>query len=151
MIDHLTWPSDDALRQIDVHELLPQQEPFVMVSRLVHLDDVRTICETHLHADNLFVEHGRFSASGLIESIAQTCAARMGYINKILLKRDVQIGFIGAIRNLEVYALPKAGRQITIIVDVKDEVFGITLASAAVKDSERMLMSTEIKIAIKQE
>ena len=151
MIDHLTWPSDDALRQIDVHELLPQQEPFVMVSRLVHLDDVRTICETDIHADNIFVEHGRFSASGLIESIAQTCAARMGYINKILLKRDVQIGFIGAIRNLEVYALPKAGRQITIIVDVKDEVFGITLASATVKDSERMLMSTEIKIAIKQE
>ncbi len=151
MIDHLTWPSDDALRQIDVHELLPQQEPFVMVSRLVHLDDVRTICETDIHADNIFVEQGRFSASGLIESIAQTCAARMGYINKILLKRDVQIGFIGAIRNLEVYALPKAGRQITIIVDVKDEVFGITLASAAVKDSERMLMSTEIKIAIKQE
>ena len=151
MIDHLTWPSDDALRQIDVHELLPQQEPFVMVSRLVHLDDVRTICETDIHADNIFVEHGRFAASGLIESIAQTCAARMGYINKILLKRDVQIGFIGAIRNLEVYALPKAGRQITIIVDVKDEVFGITLASAAVKDSERMLMSTEIKIAIKQE
>lgn len=151
MIDHLTWPSDDALRQIDVHELLPQQEPFVMVSRLVHLDDVRTICETDIHADNIFVEHGHFSASGLIESIAQTCAARMGYINKILLKRDVQIGFIGAIRNLEVYALPKAGRQITIIVDVKDEVFGITLASAVVKDSERMLMSTEIKIAIKQE
>ena len=92
-----------------------------------------------------------FSASGLIESIAQTCAARMGYINKIMLKRDVQIGFIGAIRNLEVYALPKVGQRITIIVDVKEEVFGMTLASAVVKDSERVLVSTEIKIAVKQE
>ena len=24
-------PSEDALRSIDVHELLPQQEPFVMI------------------------------------------------------------------------------------------------------------------------
>ena len=151
MTDHLTWPSDDALRPIDVHALLPQQEPFVMVSRLVHLDGVRTICETDIHADNIFVEHGSFSASGLNESIAQTCAARMGYINKIMLKRDVQIGFIGAIRNLEVYALPKVGQRITIIVDVKEEVFGMTLASAVVKDSERVLVSTEIKIAVKQE
>jgi hypothetical protein len=75
----------------------------------------------------------------------------MGYINKIMLKRDVQIGFIGAIRNLEVYALPKVGQRITIIVNVKEEVFGMTLASAVVKDSERVLVSTEIKIAVKQE
>lgn len=68
-----------------------------------------------------------------------------------MLKRDVQIGFIGAIRNLEVYALPKVGQRITIIVDVKEEVFGMTLASAVVKDSERVLVSTEIKIAVKQE
>ena len=31
-------PSEDALRSIDVHELLPQQEPFVMIGTLVHFD-----------------------------------------------------------------------------------------------------------------
>ena len=63
-------PDEAFLRSIDIHELLPQQEPFVMVSRLVHFDAVRTICEMDIKADNIFVEDGCFSASGMIENIA---------------------------------------------------------------------------------
>ena len=110
MIDPVT-PSEAFLRSIDIHELLPQQEPFVMISRLVQFDKVRTVCETDINADNIFVEDGRFTASGLIENIAQTCAARIGYFNKYVLKKAVQIGFIGAIRNMEITDLPEVGQQ----------------------------------------
>ena len=139
------------LQKIDIHELLPQQEPFVMVDKLTYFDEKKTSTTFTVREDNLFVEDGRLNACALAENIAQTCAARLGYVNKYILKRAIQIGFIGAIRNLEVYALPKVGQRITIIVDVKEEVFGMTLASAVVKDSERVLVSTEIKIAVKQE
>ena len=144
-------PDEAFLRDIDIHELLPQQEPFVMVSRLVHLDDVRTICEMDIQADNIFVEDGHLNASGMIENIAQTCAARIGYVNKFILKKAVQIGFIGAIRNLEVTDLPEVGQQITTIVDVIEEVFGMTLASAVIKQGNRTLATTEMKIAVKEQ
>ena len=144
-------PDEAFLRDIDIHELLPQQEPFVMVSRLVHFDDVRTICEMNIQADNIFVEDGHFNASGMIENIAQTCAARIGYVNKFILKKAVQIGFIGAIRNLEVTDLPEVGQQITTIVDVIEEVFGMTLASAVIKQGNRTLATTEMKIAVKEQ
>ena len=144
-------PDEAFLRDIDIHELLPQQEPFVMVSRLVHLDDVRTICEMDIQADNIFVEDGHLNASGMIENIAQTCAARIGYVNKYILKKAVQIGFIGAIRNLEVTDLPEVGQQITTIVDVIEEVFGMTLASAVIKQGNRTLATTEMKIAVKEQ
>ena len=144
-------PDEAFLRDIDIHELLPQQEPFVMVSRLVHFDDVRTICEMNIQADNIFVEDGHFNALGMIENIAQTCAARIGYVNKFILKKAVQIGFIGAIRNLEVTDLPEVGQQITTIVDVIEEVFGMTLASAVIKQSNRTLATTEMKIAVKEQ
>ena len=144
-------PEEAFLRNIDIHELLPQQEPFVMVSRLVHFDDVRTICEMDINADNIFVEDGHLNASGMIENIAQTCAARIGYVNKYILKKAVQIGFIGAIRNLEVTDLPEVGQQITTIVDVIEEVFGMTLASAVIKQGNRTLMTTEMKIAVKEQ
>jgi predicted hotdog family 3-hydroxylacyl-ACP dehydratase len=143
-------PDEAFLSDIDIHELLPQQEPFVMVSRLVHFDDVRTICEMDIQADNIFVEDGHLNASGMIENIAQTCAARIGYVNKFILKKAVQIGFIGAIRNLEVTDLPEVGQQITTIVDVIEEVFGMTLASAVIKQGNRTLMTTEMKIAVKE-
>ena len=43
--------TEEFLRQIDVHELLPQQEPFVMIGRLTHFDEVRTVSETTIAAD----------------------------------------------------------------------------------------------------
>ena len=144
-------PEEAFLRNIDIHELLPQQEPFVMVSRLVHFDDVRTICEMDIQADNIFVEDGHLNASGMIENIAQTCAARIGYVNKYILKKAVQIGFIGAIRNLEVIGLPAVGQQIKTTVDVIEEVFGMTLATAVIKQGDCMLMTTEMKIAVKEQ
>ena len=144
-------PDESFLRSIDIHELLPQQEPFVMVSRLVYFDAVRTICEMDIKADNIFVEDGRFSASGMIENIAQTCAARIGYVNKYIVKKAVQTGFVGAIRNLEVIGLPEVGQQIETIVDVIEEVFGMTLVSAVIKQGGRTLVATEMKIALKED
>ena len=142
--------SSSFLRQIDIHSLLPQQEPFVMIGRLVYFDERRTTTETTIKEDNIFVDDGLFSASGLIENIAQTCAARIGFVNKYILKKGIQIGFIGAIRNLELYRLPQTGETITTTVDVVDEVFGMILAQARVTSGEETLVSTEIKIALKE-
>lgn len=151
MTAELIWPTEASLRSVDIHEVLPQQEPFVMIKRIVQLDAVRTTCEMDILPDNIFVEDGRFSASGLIENIAQTCAARIGYINKYMLKKSVQIGFIGAIRKMEIFDLPKVGQMISTIVEVKEEVFGMTLASAKVLQGDHILASTEMKIALRQE
>jgi predicted hotdog family 3-hydroxylacyl-ACP dehydratase len=150
MTTELIWPTEGTLRSVDIHEVLPQQEPFVMISRIAQLDAVTTTCELDILPDNIFVEDGCLSASGLIENIAQTCAARIGYINKFMLKKSVQIGFIGAIRQLEVFDLPKVGQQISTIVEVKEEVFGMTLASAKVLQGDYLLASTEMKIAVRQ-
>jgi predicted hotdog family 3-hydroxylacyl-ACP dehydratase len=105
----------------------------------------------NITADNLFVEDNSFSASGMIENIAQTCAVRIGYVNKYIFGKDVQIGFIGALRNMEVFGLAKVGQTITTLVDVREEVFGMTLASAVVRQGDRTLMTTEMKIAVKEQ
>ena len=142
-------PDSAFLRSINIHELLPQQEPFVMVSRLVQFDMVRTTTETEILSDNIFVENGCLSASGLIENIAQTCAARIGYVNKYIFKKGIQIGFIGAVRNLTISALPQVGDSIVTSVDVKEELFGMILAEATVCCGDKQLVTTEMKIAIK--
>lgn len=142
----MTNPTAAFLRSIDIHMLLPQREPFVMVSRLVWLDMSQTVTQTDIKADNIFVEDGCFSACGLIEAVAQTCAARLGYVNKYLLRKGIEPGYIGAVRNLEVTTLPKVGDTITTTVDVRAEVLGMTLADAVVKLGNLPLLTTEIKI-----
>lgn len=142
--------SEDFLRQIDVHELLPQQEPFVMIGRMTHSDEVRTVTETTIAADNIFVDDGLFSASGLIENVAQTCAARIGFVNKYLYNNGIQIGVIGAVRKLVIHRLPAAGQTITTTVDTISEVFGMTLATATVVCDGEELLTTEIKISVRE-
>lgn len=142
-------PLEQDLRKIDVHELLPQQEPFVMIGSLIHFDKRVTITETEVKAGNIFVDNGCFSASGLMENIAQSCAARIGYVNKYILKKSVQLGFIGAVRNFDIISLPKIGDVITTKVEIKEEVFGMTLASAIIKSNGKILATTDIKIAVK--
>ena len=146
-----TQPTEEFLRSIDVHELLPQQEPFVMISRLTQFDMLRTVTETTITEDNIFVDNGCFTASGLIENIAQTCAARIGYVNKYILKKGIQIGFIGAIRNLQIHDLPKVNDTITTTVDVQEEIFGMTLANSTVQLGKNILVTAEMKIALKND
>ena len=142
--------SEDYLRQIDIHELLPQQEPFVMVGTLKCFDEVRTVTETTIAAENIFVDDGQFSASGLIENVAQTCAARIGFVNKYILGNGITIGVIGAVRKLVINSLPAVGQTITTTVEIVSEVFGMTLAKATVACEGEELLSTEIKISVRE-
>ena len=148
--ENYNQPSDAFVQGIDVHTLLPQQEPFVMIDKLTHFDMVRVATSTEVRVDNMFVEKGVLSVSGLTENIAQTCAARIGYINKCILKKGIQIGFIGAIRNLVVNRLPSVGERIDTEVVVEEEIFGMVLATAEIKSSTETLVSTVIKIAVKE-
>lgn len=142
--------SEDFLRQIDIHELLPQQEPFVMIGTLTCFDEVRTVTETTIAAENIFVDDGRFSASGLIENVAQTCAARIGFVNKYILGNGITIGVIGAVRKLVINSLPAVGQTITTTVEIVSEVFGMTLAKATVTCDGEELLTTEIKISVRE-
>lgn len=143
--------TEEQLRAIDIHELLPQQEPFVMIGCLNQIDEVRTVTETVISPQNIFVDDGQFSASGLIENIAQSCAARIGFVNKYILHNDIQIGVIGAVKNFQVLSLPKAGQTINTTVDTVSEVFGMTLAKATVTCEGEVLATTDIKIGVRSE
>lgn len=142
--------SEEYLRSIDLHTVLPQQEPFVMVGSLIAFDADSSVTETHIREDNIFVDDGHFSASGMMENIAQTCAARVGFYNKYVLHKDVQVGFIGAVRNYVVHSLAPVGEMVTTRVDILQDVFWMTLANAQVTCRGEVIAEAEIKLAVRQ-
>lgn len=121
-----------------------------MVGTLTHFEMTKMVTELVIPEDNIFVNDGKFSASGLIENMAQTCAARIGYVNKYILMKGIQLGYIGAIRNMQVKELPKVGDKIVTTVNIREEVFGMLLADATVMCGDKLLVSTEMKIAEKE-
>jgi predicted hotdog family 3-hydroxylacyl-ACP dehydratase len=136
-----------AIEDISLKELIPQRPPFVMIDRLVSCDMVFTVTEFEVREDNIFVVDGHLTAEGLMENIAQTCAARMGYIN--LCKGDtVKIGVIGAVNRLDILRTPKVGERIVTTIEVLEEMFQITMVRATVKLGEQTLAEANMKIAI---
>lgn len=145
------WQPDTAfLKSIDIHDLLPQREPFVMVDELTAFDNRYTSTETMVCSDNIFVDNNVFSPAGLIENIAQTCAARIGYVNKYILGKGIQIGLIGSIQNMEILALPMVGEVLNTTIDVEAEMFGMILVSARILCGEKVIATARVKIAQKE-
>jgi predicted hotdog family 3-hydroxylacyl-ACP dehydratase len=134
--------------KIDILDLLPQRPPFVMVDKLLYCDRETTKTALTVREDNIFFDNGVLSESGLIENIAQTCATRMGNINKDAGKGGVKIGFIGAIRNQEIVRLPKAGETLVTQVNTVEEVFQMTLVNATVSINNEIITSCEMKISM---
>ena len=133
--------------EYDILTLLPQRPPMVMVDRLLHCDPVLTETELTIRPDNIMVEDGHLAEIGLLENVAQTCAARMGYIN-LSSGKEVRVGVSGALRDMEIHARPKVGSTITTRIEVSDEVFGMTLAKAESRCGDTILVSGTIKIAL---
>lgn len=139
------------LEQIDIHELLPQREPFVMVDKFVYFDEKTTTTSFLVREDNLFVENDRLNACALAENIAQTCAARLGYVNKYILKRGIQIGFIGAVKDMKVIDTPVVGDVLTTTIHVLEQIMGLTLVTAVIRIGDRVVTTAEMKIALADE
>lgn len=135
------------ISSVNVLDLIPQRPPFIMIDCLTHFDPVITSSRFTVCDNNLFFSEGRLLASGLIENIAQTCAARIGYINR-LSNEVIKLGFIGAVRNLKIYKTPLAGDTIYTTITVKEEVFQMTLVDAVVKLNDETIAEAEMKIAL---
>ena len=133
---------------IDAGEILPQREPFVFVDRLVHYDERETVTAFTVPAEHLLVADGYLTAPGILENMAQSSAARIGYLCKFILHVPVRVGYIGAIRKFRVYRLPAVGETLSTTILVREDVFGISLVDAVVRVGEDLIAEASLKTAL---
>ena len=134
-------------KDINVLELLPQRPPFVMVDHLTDYSETQSSCCLLVRPDNIFLENGCLAPAGLIEHIAQTCAARLGYYNRYILKSGVRLGFIGEVKDFSILRQPREGELIETTVTVMQEIFDVTLVTAEVRVGTEVIVTTRLKIA----
>lgn len=130
---------------MDILDLIPQRAPLVMVDTFLGIEEGVSHTEFNVHEDNIMVENGVLSECGLIEHIAQSAAARVGYIFKSQ-DMDVPIGYIGAVNKFSVETLPPVGSLINTEVKVLQEVGGISLIEAVCKVAGECIAGCRMKI-----
>jgi len=98
----------------------------------------------------VFVSKNKLSASGLIENMAQTTAARMGYLAMygVGVMGVVRVGVIGAIKHLSVEAPPDAGSVLTTSVDLIEELGDMILVKAKVECKGQIIASCEMIVSL---
>src|SRR5689334_15443100 len=98
-----------------IAEYIPQKHPMVMIHTLEKCEGNVTKTTFKVEADNIFVKDDLLQEPGIMENIAQTAAAKAGYEVKKLGSEPL-LGFIGAIKDLNIYNLPKVGETIETTV-----------------------------------
>lgn len=137
------------VEEIPILDLIPQRPPFVMVDGVVAFDRICTTTTFTIREDCLFLEDGHLTTVGMVENVAQTCAARMGIIN-LMDEEHVKLGFIGAVREMAFLRLPKVGEELTTSITVREEVFRMTLVDAEVRSGDEVIATAEMKIALSE-
>ncbi len=131
---------------INVETLLPQRRPFIFIDKLVECtqDFAKTVF--NIKPDNILVIDNVLSEAGLMENIAQTCAARIGYLNRKGGK-GVSIGVIGSVKNFEIKMLPAANQTIETHIKVLNVFASITMVEAIVKLNDEIIATGEMKVS----
>ena len=129
-------------------DLIPQRPPVVMIDKLIQSSHNKTVSGLTIDPGNLFFENGFLSESGLVENIAQTAAAGVGYICKSE-NRDVPVGFIASIKDLKIDSLPPVGSEITTEVEITNTVMGVSILLGVVKLNDRVIAGCEMRIFVK--
>lgn len=130
---------------MEIIDLIPQREPIVMVDKFVGITNGISETQLTIKNDNIFVENDCFTEFGLIEHIAQSAAARVGYICR-KENKPISIGYIGAISNMEIVFLPKINDILETRIEILQEVFNITLIKAESFTDSRLAASCQMKI-----
>lgn len=134
------------LRPID---LIPHRSPIIMLDALVFSEDSLFKSVFKLRKDNIFLSDGHILEAGLLENIAQTAAAGVGFQYR-LRDQEIPTGFIGAVQKLTISSLPGEGALLETTVEVKHKVMNFSVIRGQVHVTGDLAAECEMKLFLQE-
>ena len=131
----------------EVLDLIPQKAPFVMVDSMSYYSEDKVVSGFSISEENIFVSNSFFTASGLIENMAQTVALHTGY-QYFLKNEPAPTGYIGAIKKVEIIEFPKVKDSLKTTVFILHEIMGFTMVKSQVECNGRVIATSEMKTVL---
>ena len=138
-----------VVHQQNIEDYIPHRFPFIMINNLLNVSAERFESDFFIEKNNILVKNNIFQEAGLIENIAQTCAASFGYLDRAE-NESPKIGFIGAISRLILHELPPVHSKINTIVTPTHQLGNIFMVLGRNFLDGRLLMECEMKIVISE-
>ena len=134
----------------NIISVIPQRAPFVMIDALLESSDTSTKTGFNVKRSDLFFENDLLQEPALVENIAQTAAAGVGYRAQ-QNGTEVPVGFIGAIQQLQIFQLPKENDWLETEVTVTNQVFDVSFIRGTIHCNHELLAQCDMKIFISKQ
>jgi predicted hotdog family 3-hydroxylacyl-ACP dehydratase len=118
-----------------------------MIDALLYSDEKVTRTSFEVKQENILVVDGFLREAGLLENIAQTAAARVGYMVQ-QENKPAPMGYIGAVKNFEVFDLPRINEELETEIIITNQIFDITVITGTVTCNDKVIARCEMKIFI---
>lgn len=148
----------NKFQKLDIAKFLPHRAPFLMVDKVLSIDDNHVLTSFDIKSDCIFVKNNIFNEIGLIENAAQTCSAIVG--KSYFEDDDIEgngtklIGFISAIKKVTIYHCPCAEKTIVSKAVLKSrfdtEQYSICTLECNIYEEEKELLSCEMNLFIQE-
>lgn len=129
-------------------DYIPQQPPILVVDHFWDCSESGISTDFRIPEKHSFVDKGLLSEAGLLENIAQSCAARIGWLNR---DKPLKIGVIGGITKLEIVRFPKVGELLQTTVQITTEIGSATVAHAIIHSNNEEILNCDMKVFISEE
>ncbi|MCG8581715.1 MAG: hypothetical protein MI866_17455 [Bacteroidales bacterium] len=139
--EKINWP---------VEELIPQRDPFVFIDGVTRFNDTQVETTFEIKTGSPFVNGTKFEEAGLIENMAQSAAALEG-CNAKKKSNAVKIGFIGSVKQLEIFNCPNVGDVLETQVTIVNNAMGVNIAEGVVKCDDIVLAKCVLNIFLKED
>lgn len=126
---------------------IPQRPPMTMIDRIIASEEEFFITDFLIRDDNVFVDNGTFREAGIMENIAQTCAARIGFC---AANDEVPRGVIGGISGFTLYSRPRVGDTLITTINIVAGVGGAMVVDARVEANRERVATCSMKVFISQ-
>ncbi len=129
--------------------LIPQKPPFVLIDALVKISELDCQTSFTVPENHVLCNKDTLSAAGLIENMAQTCAAKAGY-EYLLADKQIPVGFIGDVRNFVCTKRPLVNQTIITSIHIDNKVFGVSIISGKIELEGEEIASCKMKIFVNE-
>lgn len=130
----------------DAESYVPQRRPFVFVDSMVSYGESQCVTELLVREDCPLVVDSFMSGAGIVEFVAQSCALKMGYEDRLAGIEDTRPGMIGAVTRLECSRDARVGEKLVCRLTVEGSYDRMVMIGAEVFSEEERIACVSMKI-----
>lgn len=141
------------IESVPITELIPHRAPFIMVDKVVEWGDTYVLTTFMVGEDNVFLDHGELQAEGIIENMAQSCAALMGChgIRDCGTPNNHYIGIVAQISGCKIESRPLLHDVLSTRALITESIFNMFKLEVTVTVAGRAIAVGQLKLAVMPE